>query len=104
MLKHNESGVHTLDVIRVGDESAPALGTKDPEILVWAEQHNCILVSNDRATLAGHLSDHFATGRHMPGIFTLRRGATLESVIDFLVAAAYASETREWSNRIEFIP
>ncbi len=58
-------------VWRVGDPSAPHLGTLDPEILLWCEERGFSLVTNNRESMPVHLRDHLAARRHVPGIFTL---------------------------------
>ncbi len=101
---HNARGVNPLDVVRVADPENLRLGSLDPEILLWADREERILVSEDRKTLARHLADHLLAGHHSPGIFTIRSTTTLSRLISFLEVAAYASEAHEWRDRIEFIP
>lgn len=90
--------------MRVGDFVDLPLGTADPIILLWAEREGRILVSHDRNTLPGHLSDLLRAGRHSPGIFLIRLHSTVTQVMIFLIDAAYASEPVEWQDRIAFIP
>ena len=87
----------------MGDETDLPLGTKDREMLAWAERENRIVVSADRKTMAGHLAAHLSAGRHSPGVFIVLPGAKAENVVWFLMAAAYASEPHEWRDRVEFI-
>lgn len=101
---YNARGSNPLDVIRVGDAENLPLGSLDPEILLWAERDERILVSQDRKTLSQHLADHLLAGHHSPGIFTIRGTTTLSGLISFLQLAAVASEPHEWRDRIEYIP
>ena len=101
---HLARGANPLDVARVGDPEDLPLGSLDPEILLWAEREERILVSEDRRTLARHLADHLLAGHHSPGIFTIRGTTTLPRLISFLEVVAYASEAHEWRDRIEYIP
>jgi len=101
---HNSRGVYPLDVVRVGDFVDLPLGTADAIILLWAEREGRILVSHDRNTLPGHLSDHLRTGRHSPGIFLIRRHTTVTQLMTFLIDAAYASDPVDWQDRIAFMP
>jgi hypothetical protein len=48
---HNARGSNPLDVVRVGDPENLPLGSLDPEILLWAEREERILVSEDRKPL-----------------------------------------------------
>jgi hypothetical protein len=104
IVRHNQLGVHPVDVARVGDPPDLPLGASDPEILTWCEREDRILVSFDKTTLAGHLAAHLHVGGHSPGIFLLRRGSRLSLVVEHLALVAHASEAWESSDRIEFIP
>lgn len=104
ILRQNRSGGYQLDVVRVGDLPDLPLGSTDDEILQWCEKEARILVSFDKATLAGHLAHHLKAGRHSPGIFMLHRSSRLSQVAAYLALIAQASEPWEWQNRIEFIP
>jgi hypothetical protein len=46
----------------IGDPDAPSKGTLDPEILVWCEVYDFILVTNNRKSMPGHLADHLSQG------------------------------------------
>lgn len=94
----------TVDVVPVGEPPDLPLGSQDPDILLWAEREGRILVSHDLSTLPAFLADHLRAGHHSPGIFLIRRGASLQEVVDFLVLVAHASEPWEWANRYQFIP
>jgi hypothetical protein len=102
--RHNLHGAHVLDLARVGDPPDLPIGSNDPEILQWAERESRILVTFDKATMAGHLAAHLQSGRHCPGVFMLRRGFSLAQIVSHLALVAYASEPWEWQDRIEFIP
>jgi hypothetical protein len=67
LLRKPEMQVHA-----VGDVGAPALGTPDPEILIWLEANDAVLVSRNRRTMPVHLRDHLAEGRHVPGVLLIR--------------------------------
>ena len=99
---HNRASL-PLDVLRVGDP--PDLPrVPGPDILVWAEREGRILISADRRTLLGHLAAHQNAGHHSPGLFLLRPLAPLPQVVDFLVAAAYASERASGRTAGAYIP
>jgi hypothetical protein len=97
---HNSAGVYPLDVLRVGDLVDLPLGILDPELLLWAELEQRILVTHDPDTMPNHL----AAGRHSPGVFMIRPRTTLPQIVIYLRDAAYASEPEEWQDRIQFIP
>ena len=49
--RHIALGGDPIDVVEVGDSSDLALGSEDPEILIWAEREQRILISADFSTL-----------------------------------------------------
>jgi Domain of unknown function (DUF5615) len=104
ILRHNQAGVYALDVDRVGDPPDLPLGSSDPDILIWCERENCILVSFDQNTMAGHLAAHLQAGRHCPGVFLLRPSSRPSQIVSYLALVAHASDAWEWVDRIEFIP
>jgi hypothetical protein len=89
-----------LRVYRVGDSPAPPLGTDDPELLEWAEQESCILVSCDRQTMAGYFWDHLGAGRHAPGLILLPNVFSVADVLEYLILAVYATAPEEWQDRM----
>lgn len=62
----------SIDILRVGDEGAPPLSTPDPDILIYLEATDRVLVTDNRASMPEHIRDHFAAGHEHPGIFWLR--------------------------------
>ncbi len=96
-----------LTVLIIGELSAistPAKGTLDPEILIWCESNNFILVTNNRTSMPVHLDEHLSQYRQVPGIFVLRPKATIGQIIDDLILIALAGEPQEYQNRITYIP
>ena len=101
--RHNARGVDPLDAVRVGDLPELPLGRQDPDILLWAEAQERILVTFDKSTMPGHLADHLAGGHHCPGIFMVSRTSRPLEVLEFLILAAYASEPAEWRDWIKYV-
>ena len=52
-------------VWKIGEPGVPPKGTKDPEILNWCEENSFLLVTNNRASMPDHLTDHLHKGRHI---------------------------------------
>lgn len=94
----------SLTVWMVGDPSAPGLGTLDPEILLWCEAHEFILVTNNRRSMPRHLAEHLAAGRKVPGILVLRKNAAMGQVIEDLVLIAEVAEDNDYQNVISYVP
>jgi hypothetical protein len=93
-----------IQVFRVGEVDAPPLHTLDPALLVWLEAHDCLLVTNNRASMSGHLRDHLAAGLHVPGILIVPRRLALGRVIDQLHLIWLASLPGEYQDRIVYLP
>ncbi|MBV7337136.1 DUF5615 family PIN-like protein [Chloroflexi bacterium TSY] len=94
----------TVEVLRIGDENVPPLGTPDEIILEWMEDTGYVLVTDNRRSMPEHLQDHFAQGKHIPGILLIRRGASLGEIIEELWLIWQASEATEYRDRMQFIP
>lgn len=63
-----------IEVIQVGQEFAPRKGTKDPQLLLFAEANQMTFVTRDKKTMPGHLRQHFQAGHHTWGVYMLRPG------------------------------
>ncbi len=97
---------HWPDIVawKVGDVGAPRRGTPDPTILLWCEEHDFSLVTNNRASMPVHLKDHLAAGHHVPAIFILNPDMTMGETIDELAFLWAASEPDEYADQIEYLP
>jgi len=96
-----------LTVLMIGELSdikIPAKGTLDPDILIWCEINQFILVTNNRTSMPVHLAEHLSQHRQTPGIFVLRPKATVGQIIDDLILIALAGEPQEYQNLITHIP
>ena len=86
----------TCRIWRVGDPGAPPRASPDPDLLAWCETHSAALLTNNRSTMPGHLADHMAHGRHVPGIFIVEpRDITLDDLADHLQLLAGATHEGE---------
>jgi hypothetical protein len=102
--QHNAGGIDLLDVVRVGDPADLPLGTKDPELLLWAEREQRVLVTRDGSTMPGHLAAHLAAGRHSLGILILRPGHPLPQLLFYLALAAYILDPAELRDQYRYLP
>ena len=94
----------SLTVLAVGDEGAPPKSTPDPEILVWCEQNQFSLITNNRRSMPQHLSDHLSGGHHIPGIFTINLEMPMGEIIEELILVAGASDENEYMDEIKYLP
>ena len=94
----------TLDVAFVGKGGVLPKQTQDPEIILWCEVHDYILITINRQTMPGHLADHLAAGRHIPGVFQVPDGWSAESLFDELLLIAGAGFAGEYADQIRYLP
>lgn len=102
--RHNAAGIFLIDVVQVGDPVDLPLGSTDPDILLWAEKEDRVVVSRDYNTMLGHLVAHLQAGHHCAGLFILRRHSTIQQIVDYLVISAYTTDPALLRDRYEFIP
>lgn len=93
-----------LAVWQIGLLGAPRFGTPDPEILIWCEENEFILVTNNRKSMPVHLDDHLVLGRHANGILTLSENMSLGETVEELVLIASASKPSEYRDLIFYLP
>lgn len=89
---------------QVGDGVAPPRGTPDPEILCWCEEHSCVLVTNNRKSMPGHLKDHLDMHRHIPGIFQIPSTMTIVELGEHLHEVAATALADEYRDAIHYLP
>jgi hypothetical protein len=102
--RHNAAGIFLLDVVQVGDPVDLPLGSTDPDILLWAEKENRVVVSRDYNTMRSDLTAHLQAGHHCAGLFIIRPRATIRQIVDYLVVSAYAADPAALRDCYEYIP
>jgi hypothetical protein len=93
-----------LVVWKIGEPNVPPLSTLDPEILCWCEEHNFVLVTNNRKSMPVHLAEHIERGGHIPGIFILGPKLSIGENINQLIFIAEASFDDEYQDQIVYLP
>ena len=91
-------------VWRVGDVSAPPLKSPDPDILLWCEENRHVLVTNNRASMPVHLTDHLGRGRHIPGILIIKKKMSWGVLIDELGFIWQHVSPDELIDQIKYLP
>ena len=103
ILRHNASGALPIDAVEIGEAAAPPLGVSDEMLLLWAAEHDRILVTRDRSTMPMHLAAHLVAGHHSPGVLLVGHGS-IRSLVEYLAVAAHASEAAEWKDQLHSLP
>ncbi len=100
--RHNPS----IDILHVGDPGAPPLKTRDPDILEFCERERRILVSKNRKSMPGHLTDHAQAGGHFWGILSVKKGRELDigGIIESLILVWEIQEAEEYRDTQDWIP
>jgi hypothetical protein len=93
-----------LQVYYLDDPGAPGLAAADPIILDWCGAQNCLLVTNNRRSMPGHLADHRARGRHGPEILAVDPALSVTLLAEDLALIASASADDEFWDQIRYLP
>jgi hypothetical protein len=76
----------------------------DPDILIFCEDAQRVLVTDNWASMPTHVAGHFAAGRHHWGALEVRPGTGMGELASELDMFWFASEAEEWIDRFEYIP
>lgn len=93
-----------IDVLRVGDQDTPNLGTADPDILRYLESSRRLLVTDNRKSMPGHLDEHWSVGGQIWGLLWLRPHISMRQWAEELYLIWEVTEAEEWIDRIAWIP
>jgi Domain of unknown function (DUF5615) len=93
-----------IDILRVGSSDAPALGTLDPDILVYLQKSQRILLTDNRKSMPEHLQKHWVNNGFIWGLFWLRPQATIRELAEDMVLIWETTEAEEWKNQLIWIP
>ena len=88
----------------MGEETEIPLGMSDPELLLWAERQDFVLISNDARTMPGHFAAHLDAGHHSLGVFLIALPISIPEILEALFYYADASDDDIWRDQILFIP
>jgi hypothetical protein len=93
-----------MSVRAIGEAGAPPLRTPDPVILNWCEEHDFVLVTNNRKSMPVHLKDHLEADHHTPGILILNAEMTLGDNAAELHLIWQIGDPEEFRDQIRFLP
>jgi predicted nuclease of predicted toxin-antitoxin system len=91
-----------VDIIRVQDTEM--YGASDPELLEWAAQENCILLTHDVQTVTGFAYERVQQGLPMPGIIEVRLTKGIGGTIDELSILIGAGIPADFENQVRYVP
>ena len=78
-------------------------GVPDSEVLRIAAESGRILVSHDRKTMPGHLTQ-FLANRSSPGVIIVAQDLDIGAAIEELLLIWSASDAAEWRDQLSFLP
>lgn len=93
-----------IDILCVGELDAPPLGTLDPEILIYLESSQRLLLTDNRKSMPGHLKSHWADNRHIWGLFWVRSQTQIGQLAQQIILIWETTEAKEWVDRVDWIP
>src|SRR5438132_492948 len=93
-----------LIIWRMGDRNAPPLESLDIVLLAWCDEHDLLLLTNNRKSMPKHLTDYVAMGRHMPGIFVVDPRISIPVLAATLTLIAGALLVDEYRDQIQYLP
>lgn len=93
-----------LIVWRVGDPGGPPIGTSDPAILHWCEEHEFVLLTSNRRTMPDHLRRHLADGAHVPGILIARPTMSMGELVEELILIVECGEAADLRDQLIYLP
>jgi len=92
-----------IDVLRVQDID-DIYGADDPIVLEWAAQQTRILLTHDVQTMTKYAYNRVREQKYMPGVFEVKRGISINVIVDDLVLIIDYGELSEWENKVTYIP
>jgi hypothetical protein len=93
-----------IEIWCVGQGAMPPKGTPDPDLVIFAEGKQYLLLTLDRKTMAYHVRNHLTAGRHTWGVFLLRAGFAVPRYVDNLVLIWSESQAEDWIDYMGWLP
>ena len=91
-----------VDIVRVRDVGLA--GAEDPQILEWAADNGCIILTHDRATMPGFAYERVAAGQEMPGLFIVNDRLAVGKAIDEILLVIAGTQHAEWIGLVAHLP
>jgi hypothetical protein len=91
-----------IGLVRIQDVGL--VGFDDPDVLAWAAEADCIVLTHDRATMPDYAYERVTSGLKMPGIFIFDDRFPVGKAIDEIVLLVDCSDQAEWNGRVVYLP
>lgn len=92
----------SLDIVRAQDVGLG--GASDPEVLAWAADQGCVLLTHDVATITKHAYERAVAGGSMPGVIEVPAVLRVRDAIDDLILIATLSVEGEYEGQVRYLP
>ena len=79
-------------------------GSKDPEILEFADRDGRVLVTFDHRTMPRHFGERLSKGKTSAGVLIFSQKIALGEVVDSLLLIWSLSDADEWRNGLFYMP
>lgn len=97
-----QTALPDLDIMRVQD--TPMTASNDTDLLAWAAEEGCIVLTHDVQTMVGYAYDRVRDGLPMPGIIEVRITKGIGAAIEELILLISVSTRHEFENQVRYIP
>lgn len=94
----------SIEIFMVGQDIAPPKGTPDPQVLLFAEKEKLAVITLDKKSMSGHVTDHLTAGHHTWGVFSLRMNFSILRYVDNLILFWSESDAEYWQDQMEWLP
>lgn len=93
-----------IDILRIGDPNTLSLSSLDPEVLIYLERSQRLLIIDNRASMPNHLQTHWQSGKHIWGLLWVRPNTAMRVLVQELVLIWETTEAEDWRDCLDWIP
>ncbi len=93
-----------IDILRIGDPNTLPLSSLDPDVLIYLERSQRLLITDNRASMPGHLQDHWQSERHIWRLLWVRPNTPMRVLAQELVLIWKTTEAEEWRDCLDWLP
>jgi hypothetical protein len=78
--------------------------TADPDVLEWAAQYQCVLLTHDVNTMPAFAIQRIREGKYVAGVVAVAEQASIRRAIDDILLLLAGLGEDEWENQIHWVP